>query len=62
MSRYHEALISVCEVALPDGETVEEIHEDHHDQEDKGEEEGVGERRERALQIHRNVAGKHRRL
>ena len=46
----------MCEVALPDGETVEEIHEDHHDQEDKGEEEGVGERREGALQIHWNVA------
>ncbi len=56
------ALISVFEIALPDGETVEEIHEDHHDQEDKGEKEGVGERREGALQIHRNVAIKQRRL
>jgi hypothetical protein len=31
--------------ALPDCQAVEEIHEDHHDEEDKAQEEGVGQGR-----------------
>ena len=47
-------------VVLPDGQTVEKVHEDHHNQEDKGQEEGVGEGRQRALQVDGDVAAQNK--